>query len=194
MAELRALIWKEWRETRLFLGIAWALFIGLPLIGALQLMAHGRHRFEFFATPWVMAGGLILAVVVGVAGTTRDLRPQLEDFWQSRPLGALRLFVVKFLVGAAVLLLACVVPLLIERFTGRERDHDGGPLMFWISVQALAIFAIAFAAGCVLRRPANAAAVAVVGALLMYCLPIVLPPLQRFSAGSIVDMSWEQLW
>ena len=87
MRQLNALIWKEWHETQVFLWIAWGLFIGLPIIGGLEGRFVDTGRSEFMASPWVLMLGPVLAIVVGVAVTCRDVQPKLEDFWQSRPIG-----------------------------------------------------------------------------------------------------------
>jgi hypothetical protein len=46
---------------------------------------------------------------------------------------------------------------------------------------------MAFASGCLFHKPAHAAAVVVVGTLLICFLPIVFPPLERFSVGGVLD-------
>ncbi len=193
MREIRALIWKEWHETRLFLWIAWGLFIGLLIVGGFEAEAMNGHRFEFWASPWIIFCGPLLAIVVGVAATCRDLHTKLEDFWQSRPMGSLQLFIVKYLVGLVVILLACGVPLAIEWFSNRSQLATEAGLIF--SFLWMAVFSTAFASGCIFRRPAHAAAVAVVGVLLICFLPVIFPPLQRFNVSQVLELiDFERSW
>ena len=180
MRQLTAIVWKEWHETQLFLWIGWALFIGLPVIGGVEGMSGDVSlRFQYYASLWVLMLGPVLAIVVGVAVTCRDVQPRLEDFWQSRPIGGTRLFVVKYIVAATVVLLTCCVPLAIEVVLGG--NTAAGPSVFWMASVWLAVFSIAFAAGCVVRRLTHAAAMAVVGTLLLLFVPVVFPPLGRFA-------------
>ena len=187
MREIRALVWKEWHETRLFLWIAWGLFIGLPIIGGIEGQAMYAHRFEFWASPWIMFCGPLLAIVVGVAATCRDLQTKLEDFWQSRPMGSLRLFAIKYFVGLGVVLLACGVPLIVELYC--SYDTSQAKVALSLSFLWMAVFATAFASGCFFHKTAHAAAVAVVGMLLIYFLPVVFPPFARFNVGQLFELS-----
>jgi hypothetical protein len=192
MREIRAFIWKEWHETRLFLWIAWGLFIGLPIIGGVEERVLHARRFELYVAPWVILIGPLLAIVVGVAATSRDLKPKLEDFWQSRPMGGLRLFIVKYLVGTMVVVVACGVPLVMELVCNRDSSEAESGLC--LSFLWMAVFATAFASGCFFHKPAHAAAVAAVGVLLIYFLPIVFPPLQRFGMGQVLDPFDSIIW
>jgi len=192
MREIRALVWKEWHETRLFLWIAWGLLIGLPIIGGIEEHVLHARRFELYVAPWVILIGPLLAIVLGVAATCRDLKPKLEDFWQSRPMGGLRLFIVKYLVGTMVVVIACGVPLVVELVCNRDSSEAQEGL--WLSFLWVAAFATAFASGCFFHKAAHAAAVAAVGVLLIYFLPIVFPPLQRFGVGQAIDPFDSIIW
>ena len=164
------------------------MFIGLPVVDGLEKhfgINDVTHRFEFYASPWVLLLAPVLCIVVGVAVTCRDLQPKLEDFWQSRPIGDTRLFLVKYLVSLTVILLGCVVPLLIE--IGSNQKNSIGPPVLWMTLVWLAAFSIAFAVGCIVRRTAHAAALSVVGLLLLFFLPVVFPPLSRFAISQLDD-------
>jgi hypothetical protein len=185
MREIRALVWKEWHETRLFLWIAWGLFIGLPIVAGFEGLAMYTRRFQFEASTLINPLGPVLAIIVGVAGTCRDLQPKLEDFWQSRPMGRLRLFIVKFIVGNLVVLMACAVPLGIELVV--NKDKASAAAACWMSALWLAAYGIAVLAGSVFRRTAHAAAVSIVGLLLILALPIVFPPLSQFNSEAVFN-------
>jgi hypothetical protein len=190
MREIRALVWKEWHETRLFLWIAWGLFIGLPIAAGIETRAMTMHPFAFIASPWILFCGPLLAIVVGVAMTCRDLQGSLEEFWESRPIGGTRMFAVKFVVAFAVVFTSCGVPLAIEMVSNR----DTGMAWFALSMTFLwmALLAIAFACGCVFRKPAHAAAVAILGMMLICFLPVLIEPLARFNVFQLWELLDEQ--
>src|SRR5438045_685863 len=101
MKHLSRMVWKEWSECRVFLWIGLGVFLGLPIIGGLEGMAQYSHRYEIFTSPWVTTlGGFFL--LVAVAATCRDLSDGVEQFWRSRPVGVVRWFLVKYLVGLTV--------------------------------------------------------------------------------------------
>jgi hypothetical protein len=196
MSQLRSLIWKEWHETRAFLWIGLAVFAGLPVIAGLEAMLQYGHRFEISASPWVMAFGSVLAIFVAAGATCRDLRGVME-FWRSRPIGVLQWMLVKYLVGLAVVLGACVLPLGLELAFNRERDAIF--LMLWMPFFWTALFSLGFAAGCLVRNTAHAAIVGLVSMLLVYVLPLLLPPIRWLNVGGITDIysdlgTWPRIW
>jgi hypothetical protein len=185
MRELRALIWKEWHETRLFLWIAWGLFIGLPAVGLLEALATGVPRHpEFSASPSVVVGAPILAIVVGVGGTCRDLRDTLANFWQGQPLGSHRFLGVKYVVGILVTAMACALPIIVDLACGVRSGFVAIALA--LVPHWLLLFSVAFACGCIFRRAAQASAGAIVAALLLYAVPMVFPSLWCFNVMQAV--------
>lgn len=191
MKQLQSLIWKEWHEAQLFLWIAWGLFIGLPLINGFDYSSGHTGRFMFIVAPWIQRFGPVLAVVIGVTVSCRDVWPKLEDFWQSRPIGGVRLFVVKYIVAGTVVLLACGVPIGIELVLNDKTAASPGVL--WDAFVWLAAYSIGFATGCVLRRSTHAAVMAFVGLLLLYVVPIVFPPLNGLNIN-YVDQRYFLPW
>ena len=186
MKQLIALVWKEWREDRAFLWIGLGVFLGLPMIGGLEAMAQYSRRFEISASPWVLAFGGVLAVFVAVGATCRDFAGHLEEFWRSRPVGTTRWLMAKYLVGLAVVLVACIIPLAIEVSNG----HDKSALLLitWFPFLWAALYGIAFLAGCVLRRTSYAAMLALAAMLLVYFLPVVFPPLHWLKVSAVTDV------
>jgi len=174
MKQLAALAWKEWHETRIYLWIAIGVFIGLPVIGGFEaIFQHISHAFEISTTPWVVIFGGVLAVFVAVGATCRDYNGRLEDFWRSRPVGVGRWLLVKYLVGLAVVLASCILPLLVELCFTPAPDRDAWPITAWFPFMWAAAYSIGFLAGCLLRRTAHAAMLALSGMLLLWFLPMV---------------------
>ena len=109
--QFTSLAWKEWHEARAFLWIGLGVFVGLPAVAGLEWMLQYSKHFEINTIPWVIAFGGLLAVFVAVGATCRDFSGHLEDFWRSRPVGIVWWMIVKYVVGLAVVLLACAIPL-----------------------------------------------------------------------------------
>jgi hypothetical protein len=191
MKQLTALAWKEWRETWIFLVIGLGVFLGLPVIAAVEARWQYSRRFEISTVPWVVAFGAVLAVFVAVGATCRDFNEALEGFWRSRPVGVTRWLIIKFGVGVAVVVIACGIPLVAEALVGAAPRVTG-----WDEVRSvndevasclliLPSFSLGFLAGCLVRRAAHAAILALAGVLLIYLLPVVLPPLNWLSAANL---------
>ncbi len=185
MSALASLAWKEWREARAFLWIALGTFVLLPLIGGIEELFQSPARFEISAYPWVLTFGGVLAIFVAVGATCRDFSGHLEDFWRSRPVSITRWMLVKYVVGLAVVLVACVVPLIVELEFNREKDAI--LLIIWFPFLWAALYSIGFLTGCLVRRTANAAMLALAAMLLVYFLPVVLPPLQWLNINVVTD-------
>jgi hypothetical protein len=185
MRQLATLAWKEWHEVRAFLWIAFGVFIGLPSVAGVEVAYQYAHGFQFVASPWIGAFGGVLAVFVAVGITCRDLNGHLEDFWRSRPVGVAGWMVIKFFIGLAVVLVACVLPLAIEFALAVHKGEVESYLwypFFWI-----ALYGLGFLSGCLVGRVAHAAMLGLVGMLLIYLLPFVLPPLEWLNIESVME-------
>src|SRR5579884_1462251 len=183
MRRTTALLWKEWLELRLLFAISLFVFLGLPLIGSLEDLIV-RRRFELSASLWVFLLRVVLAIVVGVGTVVRDLNGRLEDFWRSRPVSVTRWLLVKYFVGLAAVLASLIVPLAFEIAINRktpEWSTDPRLIMLWSPFLWAALYSIAFAIACVIRRGAQAAMLSIAALLLLYFLPTVLPPLRFLS-------------
>ncbi len=180
-----SLAWKEWHEVRAFLWIAFGMFILLPVIGGIEERFQSPARFEISAYPWVVTFGGVLAIFVAVGATCRDFSGHLEDFWRSRPISITRWLLVKYLVGLGVVLVACITPLAIELEFNREKSAI--LLIVWFPFLWAALYGIGFLTGCLVRRTAHAAMLALSAMLLVYFLPVVLPPLQWLNINVVTD-------
>ncbi|MDB5292583.1 MAG: hypothetical protein JWL69_3824 [Phycisphaerales bacterium] len=195
MRQLASLAWKEWHESRWLLVVALGVFLGLPLAGGLEA-ALARQKFAVLASPWVFSLGGILAVFVGVDAACRDLRGRLEDFWRSRPMGTAQWLLVKYFVGLAVVLVACILPLVVElrvNSTCYAMPYPAELLLPWCPFLWAALYSLGFAAGSLLRRGAHAAMLALSAMLLVYFLPVVLPPIKWMGLAWVIEGS-ENVW
>ena len=190
MSTLRSLMWKEWHDARVYLWVGLGVFLGLPVVGGAELVVGEHHRFELVTTPWVIALGGVLAVFVGVGVTTPDRRPKLEDFWRSRPIGVGRWMAVKYAVGLAVLLAACGLPPAVEMAVSGRPDGAAVTLLTFLPFFWAAIYSLAFLAGCMVPRPSHAATLALAAMLLVYLLPVVLPPLAWMNVADFTDLDF----
>ena len=191
MKQLGAIIWKEWHDVRWFLAAALLLFIGMPVIGAIENRFTYSSGFDFNASPWVIPLGGFLAILTAIGITCSDLGNRLEDFWRSRAINPLSWILVKYLVGLCVVLISCIAPLLLELRIGNLRSTTFGTIFINNQINAatiilftplwMVLYSIAFLCGCVIRRTAHATMLALAGMLLVYFLPMVLPFLNWLS-------------
>jgi hypothetical protein len=191
MTRTKALFWKEWYEVRGFFVVALFVFLGLPLIGAAEDLV-ARQRFELSAAMWVFALGGLLAVFIGVGTVVRDLNGKLEEFWRSRPVSVSRWLIVKYFTGLALVLAALAIPLLVEMAVNRKQDEIGvgsSLILAWHPFFWAAAYSIAFALASLVRRGAHAAMLAISALLLLYFLPLVIPPLRFLSLSWVIDQS-----
>jgi len=191
MRQRIALAWKEFREVRWVLGVALVIFIALPLIGGIE----GRkmnHRIVFDAWPWVMFLGGVLATVVGATSVCRDLNGPLAEFWRSRAVNVGRWLRVKYCVGLAVIMVACLLPLVIEEWTERrdgESVHFAAVLAAWFPFVWAVQYSFGFVCGSLTRRAGPAIMLALALSLLGYFLPIILPPLRSLNIPEVLMYS-----
>jgi hypothetical protein len=177
MKRIGNIAWKEWREIQAFLYIALFVFIGLPFIGELERTWHTNRPLEIQTGPFVILLGGLLAVLIAVGSTCRDFQGHLEDFWRSRPLGVSRWLAIKFVIGLMVTLGSCDLAWAVNVWTIR---NDMSFINWWMmmafcSLQWTAIYSLAFLSGCLIRKMANAAMIAIAAMLLVYFLPALLP-------------------
>ncbi len=200
MTRLTSLLWKEWRTAQAYLWIGLGLFLGLPAIGGLQAMFQTTHRFALSTSPWVLSLGGVLAVLAAVGVTTPDLRPKVADFWRSRPIGVGPWLAAKYAVALAAVLVACTVPLAAEMAFDFRGDVADPAYLIFLPFFWTAAFSLAFAAACLIDRPAHAAVLGLAGLLLVYLVPVVVPPLHWMSVtnlgdgGSLFDSAGHGRW
>lgn len=191
MRKLIALAWKEWREVRWVLVVALVAFVALPAAGGLENRWQ-YHKFVFSASGWIVWAGGVLATLVGAFSAARDLRGSLSDFWRSRAVGTTSWLAIKFAVGLATVLLACLVPLAIEEWFDRadpRSEHFAAVVAAWFPFLWAVQFGLGFLCGCLTRRTGPAVMLALALSLLAYFLPFVFPPLQHLNFADVLAAS-----
>jgi len=179
-----SLIWKEWHEVRAYLWIALGIFLGLPLIGAAEQHLQYGNRFDVLTTPWVTGFGGVLAIFVAVGATCRDFNGNLENFWQSRPISGALWLIAKYFIGVAVVLTGCALPIVVQ--STLNRDDDVMWLLYSQPFSWVALYSVGFLCGCLVRRTAHAAMLALTVMLLFYLLPMLLAPLRWLSVLPVI--------
>jgi len=222
MRRTMVLVWKEWREQQWFLYGGLATFLVFPLMEILYKLRKGYTVWTETPEWIVLSLGGLLAIIVGVGAACRDLTPRLQSFWQSRPVGLSRWLAVKYVVGLGIVLLVCLLPLLLQWWVEAHRPNRGGPYN-WMPAPAgppghgfpqaligvvspflagvlachtftiVLIFSVAFFMGCLVRRAAQAAVLALAVALFVYFLPTLFPPLAGFGVFNVMEnIFWDR--
>ena len=116
--------WKEWRQQRWFLWVACGAGLVFPLFELWSSWDSPHGVYVDSGSGVVVGFGALLAVVLAAATAQGDWRRGVREFWQSRPIGAGRLVVVKlimqvvlmqlYLVVIRILLMAIILLLLVE--------------------------------------------------------------------------------
>lgn len=192
MRQVAALAWKEWREVRWVVGFALVMFVGIPLIAGIEGRRY-THGLKFESAPWVMFFGWLLATVVAATSVCRDLDSRLADFWQSRAVRPGRWMWVKFVVGLAVLLICCLIPMAIEEWLNPgdyvHSVHFAAVLCAWLPFILAVQYGFGFLSGALTRRAGPAILLALALSLLAYTLPIILPPLRPLNLTDLLIYS-----
>jgi len=193
MRQTTALIWKEYREHRWFLVAAGGLAFGLPLlITVLTWLVHGSFYYSDTSEVMVLCGGGMLAVILAIGATCRDLRENLHAFWASRPIGPTRTFLMKYAAGLAVLLVVTcgtlILQLAIQRPGGPRgwQSSQSAQILIFHSFTLILIYSVSFFLGCLVRHMARAAIISILAGLLIYLVPTVVPGLGRLSVYNLI--------
>lgn len=162
-----ALAWKQVRETGPLAVFALAAALAMAAIAdrsSVERPSDGDFANLFLAIGGSM--GMLVVFVTGIGLYLEELRPEVEQFWRSRPLPLGLLFVVKYTVGILVLMGVLGVPLLAAIATSDDRVLDA-PVMelaarflflVWLVFMP---YSLAMTAQCLLRQPIYAVVVAV---------------------------------
>jgi hypothetical protein len=189
MRQVLVLAWKEWREVRWVLAVAAILFVALPLIGGLEGL-WTNHQFRFTPHFLVIWCGGILGTLAGAFAAARDLRGPVAEFFQSRAIGVVRRWIVKYAVGLVTIWVACLVPLAIEIWADRNERLWNNALeheLIWLTLTWAAQYSLGFVCGSVTRRAGPAVMLAFGLTLLAYFLPLIVPPLQSVSIWMVLE-------
>lgn len=170
---LRAVLWKQWRETGpiVLLGViaVFALYAGNLLLYSGWYSSASRSA-ELLASITIPVG-LLLALIVGVSNFDQDMTRKISEFWRSRPIRVDSWFWTKFLAGLAILLAAIFLPVIVAvLYANSNEEMTRSPVdtgVVWMLLTfLLAIYAAASATIIVIRQPIYAAILGV-GALML---------------------------
>src|SRR5687768_18450856 len=109
-----AMIWKEYREMKWFLLAGLFFFLLFPALEGLNNLLRDGDFYTDAPEGMVLGFGGLLAIIIAVGATCRDLQPKLQIFWQSRPLTLSGLLITKYIAGLVVMLMTCCIPLLLQ--------------------------------------------------------------------------------
>lgn len=115
------LLWKEWAQQKrtLLVGAVGGLLL-FPGLSMLIAWCVGRHPATMAGTFAVLFLGVPFAVLLALSAAAIDVQGNMEFFWRSRPIEPARLFVAKFFVCAAglmVVFLLLQIPTILTYWT-----------------------------------------------------------------------------
>jgi len=108
---MRQLLWKEWRERRIWLLCWGALISGIIACGAGSYFLGSPNSDIGWATPWLM----IISMFVGAGAYASELAPGRAAFAYSRPVSWQALLLSKLLPALACAVAAVVLGVLLFR-------------------------------------------------------------------------------
>jgi hypothetical protein len=164
-----ALAWKGIRESG---TLGAQVFLAAALlsvaVAAIVQQSDSRALMRFIASTlsaFLLAGGFLLALLVGVGAVTSDLQPGVNTFWRSRPISASAWYWTRYGIGLVTLLVAIELPLLFLSPSASNLTDRG---MFWLMLLWNSTFSFALTAACLVRLPAHAAVLAIGAAAILY--------------------------
>jgi ABC-type transport system involved in multi-copper enzyme maturation permease subunit len=178
-SKIRALIWKQLRESGPLALVAMCLIFAMSMIITLIEAVNEtflKNWFAFTFGTWV-ALGFFVAIVAGIGVFIEEVRPGIEDFWRSRPIHRDQWFYVKFGFGIGITILAMSIPLLVVFILAiREGYHSPMDPDFHAGIVILlqaTVFAVASLAMLLVRQ-------AIYSAVLAISVVAVLPFLMEY--------------
>jgi hypothetical protein len=190
-----ALLWKEWREVRWFLIVGAAIFIGWPLIDAVSRYRLWEKFYSDMPAGMALLFGGFFGILVAVGATCRDLSENIACFWQSRPVAIWRWAVTKYVMGLAVVLTVLTVPVLMQILMAGGVDGSynraGGfaNILVCHTFTLILVYSLSFVTGCLIRSPVYAVIFSAALAMLVYFLPMLVPPLEWLSVFNLMMQS-----
>ncbi len=187
-----ALVWKEWREVRWFLIAGLGVFVAFPLIEATFHYCRGYGFRSDMGNAIAPAFGGVFAIFVAVGLTCQDLRDKLTVFWQSRPISIWWWITAKYITGLVVVMVVCSTPLIMQIQMSKAYYPNRGldSLYSFLSCHTftlILIYSLSFVVGCLVRKATYAAIFSIGITLLVYFLPLLVPPLAWFSIFNLME-------
>lgn len=167
----KALLWMQLRES---IPIALCGFVLVLLLAGLQQEGRRFGVIHDFGT----LIGCVLALILAVGSYVPHLEPKLHTFWRSRPIPPSQWFWMKYIGGAAVIVLCYDMPLFVLQIILFSDVHPDlaqqlsfpSTLGFPILLH-LFIYSVVVLAACSIRHPIYSGVLGVAAILL-----ILLPP------------------
>ncbi len=179
------ILWKEWRQQRMFFFLGCFLGILFPLFEVLDGLRCGKEIRTDMGTGIVLGLGSLFALILAVATTYDDVRKGTFEFWQSKPVSPAKLLTVKFLVGAVILYVAFLITQSLD-FISCFKTRRYNLEFIWQAFSltwpiAVMIFSVAMFLTILIRDAAKAVLMAIWAALLVYFLPLLIGQLRWFN-------------
>jgi len=181
MTSWRPYLWKECRQNLRMALASLGVFLGIALIPPMLLWGDRWYDDDIIMMV-IQLGGPILAVLAGVHATGRE-QGTIERFWQSRPIDLTRWLASKYIVGLAILLGVCWIPLLIWMILVKTVSPADMPLagsaraILVYSFIFMLVYSASFVLGQCVRGTLHAAILAIASMAMVYIIPLVVAPL-----------------
>ncbi len=175
---MRRLLWKEWRERRL-----WALSLAASIL-YVSLYAQGQNCFGELNFPWTnwQALPLMLALLTGAGAYASELSGERATFAFSRPISLRAMLCAKLLFGAIIFIGVPLLAALLLRFTiPAPLQHLATPVHLltgaWTMTWPLAVCYL-FGLGCSVMSPRLPGSILVIAATAaVLAIALALAPL-----------------
>ena len=195
----RALLRKEWAESRPAALAGAAIFLGLPVLWtAIYAGVDVRHEvFPGFATTLLVLGGWLYAAVVGAQIVCRDFGRREGEFLLARPVSPTHVLNAKIVIGLSVVLgIVLVVVGWDALVCGCTRSSDSVDHLWriWLAAAATCVLAFwtAFAAAAITRQTLSSVMLAGLLLVLLVTVPLMMSWPMRIAEE--FDVQRRSLW
>lgn len=162
----RALLWLQLRQS---IPVCIA---GLAIVFAIALTTRLDRSAGVYAFDRLYPGvGCVLALLIGVGSYVSELDPKLHTFWRSRPISPSGWFWFKYVGGLVALIGLFDLPCAFLVWTGIVRTSSPGIAACFPMLLHLLCYSLAVLAACSVRHSSYSTVFAVIGALVVICLP-----------------------
>lgn len=189
-------LWKEWQQQKWLFLVGCLAGISFPI---LESLLHWKKRGEFrtdIGSAVLLVCGAIYAIILSVATTHDDTKKGVDNFWQSKPTKTGHLFVTKFLLASALLLLVFLTTIsldIITNFTPRNFPSFPWATFCYTYPISLMLFAATMFLVVIIRDTAKAVLIAIWIALMLYFLPLLIGSLEWMNIFEQLDHQQESL-
>ncbi len=186
MTSWKPYVWKEVHQSRRLALGGLGVFLAISFIpSAIASIRSQGHWYNGNPLAAMFLAGPILAVVAGVYAMGRE-QGAVEQFWRARPVNLHLWLLSKYVIGLALVWLACWTPLVITMLarTFEPRDapvYEGISMPLAYSFILLLIFSASFVLGQLVRGGLHAAILALAAMALIFIMPLAIAPLNWLS-------------